>query len=65
MKIALMILIFSVVYVSVTLPSSTNTDGFQQLKVPGKVIDSQTGSAMPGVNVLVKDVTIGSITDAN
>jgi TonB-linked SusC/RagA family outer membrane protein len=65
MKIALMILMFSFLKVSATLPSSPDTDGLQQLKISGRVTDSQTGSAMPGVNILVKDVTIGSITDVN
>jgi TonB-linked SusC/RagA family outer membrane protein len=37
----------------------------QQLAVSGRVTDSQTGEPMPGVNILVKGTTIGSITDIN
>ncbi len=37
----------------------------QQQTVTGKVTDSQTGEAMPGVNVVVKGTSIGAITDIN
>lgn len=37
----------------------------QQQKVTGKVTDSQTGEAMPGVNIQVKGTTIGAITDVD
>jgi len=36
----------------------------QQLTVIGTITDSQTGEAIPGVNVVVKGTTIGAITDA-
>jgi TonB-linked SusC/RagA family outer membrane protein len=36
----------------------------QQSLVTGKITDSQTGEAMPGVNIQIKGSTIGSITDA-
>ena len=35
----------------------------QQQRVTGKVTDSQTGAAMPGVNIQVKGTTIGAISD--
>ena len=35
----------------------------QSISVAGKVTDSQTGEAMPGVNIQVKGTTIGAITD--
>jgi len=35
----------------------------QQLVVTGKVTDSQTGEALPGVNILVKGTTLGVISD--
>ena len=41
---------------------ATETE-FQQQAVTGKVTDSQTGEAMPGVNIQVKGITIGAITD--
>jgi len=37
----------------------------QQRTVTGTVTDSQTSQAMPGVNVLIKGTTTGSISDAN
>ena len=37
----------------------------QQQLVTGKVTDSQTGEALPGVNVVVKGTTTGVITDSN
>lgn len=44
---------------------SSVTDEMQQLKVAGRVTDSQTGNPMPGVNIIVKGSTIGVTTDAN
>lgn len=38
-------------------------DDLQQFVISGKVTDSQTGEALPGVNVLVKGTTQGAITD--
>jgi len=35
----------------------------QQLTVTGTVTDSQTGEAMPGVNIQVKGTTVGTISD--
>ena len=49
--------------VSVSSLFATDTE-FQQQVVTGKVTDSQTGEAMPGVNIQVKGITIGAITDA-
>jgi TonB-linked SusC/RagA family outer membrane protein len=37
----------------------------QQQVVTGKVTESQTGEALPGVNVVIKGITIGTITDAS
>ena len=37
----------------------------QQQTVTGTVTDSQTGDAMPGVNVIVKGTTLGTITGAD
>ncbi len=37
----------------------------QQLVVSGTVTDSETREAMPGVNIVVKSTTIGTITDIN
>ena len=37
----------------------------QQQTVKGTVTDSQTGEAMPGVNIVIEGTTVGAITDAN
>lgn len=37
----------------------------QQQVITGKVTDSQSGDALPGVNIIVKGTTVGTITDAN
>ena len=37
----------------------------QQLTVTGKVTDSKTGDAIPGVNIVVQGTTAGAITDGN
>lgn len=63
--IASIILIFSFLNVSATSASSLNLVGLQQLKVSGKVTDSQTGSVMPYVTIQVKDINIGVVTDEN
>jgi TonB-dependent starch-binding outer membrane protein SusC len=41
------------------------TDNPQQLTVKGTVTDAANGSALPGVNVVVKGTTVGAITDAS
>ncbi len=40
-------------------------DDVQQMTVSGKVTDSQTGEAMPGVNILVVGTSLGAITDVS
>ena len=37
----------------------------QQDRITGRITDSNDGSGMPGVNVLVKGTTNGTITDLN
>jgi TonB-linked SusC/RagA family outer membrane protein len=41
------------------------TTNLQQQLVTGKVTDSKTGDAMPGVNIIIKGTTTGAITDPN
>ena len=60
-----LILICSILNLSATASSSNLTDELQQLKVSGKVTDSQTGLAMPGVNILVKGTTMGVMSSAD
>jgi len=66
-------LLFPELFYLILLGSFTNlmakahvpvADDIQQLSISGKVTDSQTREPMPGVNVLVKGSTVGSITDA-
>ncbi len=40
-------------------------DDFQQVTVRGTVTDSQTGEALPGVNVVVRGTIVGTTTDMN
>lgn len=37
----------------------------QQLKVTGKVTDQSTGDALPGVNIVIKGSTSGTVSDAD
>ncbi len=42
---------------------SETRSSLQQRTITGKVTDNQTGEAMPGVNILVKGTTLGTVTD--
>lgn len=42
-----------------------NAEELQQLRVTGKVTDSRTGDALPGVNLVVQGTLVGAITDNN
>jgi TonB-dependent starch-binding outer membrane protein SusC len=44
---------------------SESSSSVQQLTVTGKVVDSQTGLPMPGVNILVKGTLVGTLSDLN
>jgi TonB-dependent starch-binding outer membrane protein SusC len=44
---------------------SDKTINNQQETITGRIIDSQTGEGMPGVNVLVKGTTTGAISSAD
>lgn len=65
MKISLVILICSFINLSAVPTYSLNIGEPQQEKVSGKVSDSQTGDALPGVSIIIKNSTIGANTDAN
>lgn len=64
-KIASIILIIIFMNVSASLAYSFNIDEMQQQTVSGKVIDSQTGYTLPYVTILIKDATLGTVTDIN
>lgn len=47
------------------LSAGPDEPDFQQMVVTGKVTDSENGQLMPGVNIVVKGTTFGSISDAS
>ena len=59
------LLICSILNVSATSNYLHTSDELQQMKISGKVTDSQTGNAMPGVNIVILGSTVGVNTDAN
>jgi TonB-linked SusC/RagA family outer membrane protein len=65
MKIVTITLICSFIDVSANSNYLIINNELQQIKISGKVIDQQTGSAMPGVNISVQNTTIGTNTDSN
>ena len=62
LKMAFLIFGISISSIYATKGNSPKDD-LQQFVISGKVTDSQTGEALPGVNVLVKGTTQGAITD--
>ena len=65
LKIALMVLIFGFLDLSAIHANAPNPEEPQKLTVSGTVTDSQTGEALPGVNIVVKGATLGANTDIN
>jgi TonB-linked SusC/RagA family outer membrane protein len=63
MKITALILMFGFLDLPATASRYLNDDEQQKLTVTGKVTDSQTAEALPGVNIVVKGVTLGATTD--
>lgn len=45
-------------------PAGTETS-LQQISVSGTVTDSENGNPMPGVNILVRGTSVGTLTDVN
>jgi len=45
--------------------AAVDDSDLQQQAVRGTVTDSQTGEAMPGVNIVVRGTTTGAVTDVN
>jgi TonB-linked SusC/RagA family outer membrane protein len=45
-------------------PNLKDADPLQQLTVKGKITDSQTVDPMPGVNIIIKGTSTGTLTDA-
>lgn len=50
-------------FCGLALPAFPLSDGDQQVKVTGTILDEATGSGMPGVNIQVKGTTVGAISD--
>ena len=63
MKIALMVMMFGLLDLSAISAFSPGGEEPQKLTISGKVTDSQTGEALPGVNIVVKGITLGANTD--
>ena len=53
------------VCLTAVLIHASNVLWAQDLAVAGKVTSSEDGSALPGVNVVVKGTTTGTVSDAN
>lgn len=51
--------------ISESLKAKTVNNGMQQQTITGKVIDSQSGQSLPGVNIVIKGTTIGILTDVD
>lgn len=49
----------------ISLSDNTSMKESQQITVRGTVTDGSTGDALPGVNVVIKGTTAGSITDVD
>lgn len=65
-KIVTLVLVCGLALPAFSPASGTpSADEQQQIRVSGTVTDASTGEAMPGVNVIVKGSTIGTVTDMN
>lgn len=65
LRLSLFFLCFLMVPVIAEISPNGNNEALQQIPIKGKVIDSETLTGLPGVNVVVKGTTIGKMTDAN
>ncbi len=63
MKITAMILMFGFFDLSAAPAYYLNDEEPQRITITGEVTDSQTGEALPGVNIIVKGVTLGATAD--
>jgi len=50
-------------YIDTGGKSRTETSGYFTGEVHGKVLDAETGEPLPGVNIIVKGTSIGTVTD--
>ena len=53
----LSLFLFLIIFISNTLFAGTTG------KIAGRIIDKETGEPLPGVNIIVKETTLGSTTD--
>ena len=67
--IATLLALCSAMHVSVPMyanvSSAVNDSSQPSLTVTGKVVDAITKETLPGVNVVVKGSTVGTMTDGN
>ena len=66
-KLSLVLFLLCLVLMSVVAGSAPdgNEAPDQQTTIKGKVIDSETLTGLPGVNIVVKGTTVGAISDVN
>jgi TonB-dependent starch-binding outer membrane protein SusC len=66
MKIFTLLLVFCIALPALSLsPDDLSSDDQQLIRVTGTVTDANTSEAMPGVNILVKGTTLGTVTDVD
>lgn len=65
LKILLNFLIVLTLLSGISASALADEPAVQQATVSGTISDEQTGEPMPGVNIVVKGSTIGTITDVN
>jgi TonB-linked SusC/RagA family outer membrane protein len=63
-KLYIMLILFLMTSFSVNSVFADDTGTFLQDQVTGTVSDAASGDALPGVSVIVKGTTLGSLTDA-
>lgn len=73
-KITILIIVFGISNILITTASDLSNAGItnipsgievQQVTVSGTVTDASNGTAMPGVNVVVRNTNFGTLTDMN
>jgi TonB-linked SusC/RagA family outer membrane protein len=66
MKIVAVLLVCGLAVPAYSLtPGNLSASDQQQIRISGTITDASTGQSMPGVNVVVKGTTVGSIADAS
>ena len=61
-KILMKFLLLTIMVSGITASVLADEPAIQQVVITGTVTDSQTGEPMPGVNIVMKGSTVGTIT---